>query len=101
MTKVPQEPLIPGNSLITATPEEGRALAIMIARHSVHAMQNELEVLVSGRAKYAHDPYGLIAASHVVAVEFGTIAAASGYWRTHAPLVMEVVDGAGDSVPQR
>lgn len=43
-------------------------------------MQNELEVLKSVRAQYAHDPYGLIAASHVV-VEFATIAAANDYWR--------------------
>jgi Hexameric tyrosine-coordinated heme protein (HTHP) len=81
MTQVPQVPLIPNNSLITPTPEEGRALAIMMARHTVHAMQKELEVLVNGRAQYAHDPYGLIAASHVVAVEFATVAAANNYWR--------------------
>lgn len=81
MTNVPQVPLIPDNTLITATPELGRALAIMMARHTVHAMQKELEVLVSGRAQYAHDPHGLIAASHVVAVEFATVAAANNYWR--------------------
>jgi hypothetical protein len=81
MTDVPQVPLIPNGSLITATPEEGRALAIMMARHTVHAMQKELEVLVNGRAQYSHDPYGLIAASHVVAVEFATVAAANNYWR--------------------
>jgi Hexameric tyrosine-coordinated heme protein (HTHP) len=44
-------------------------------------MQKELEVLKNGRAQYAHDPYGLIAASHVVAVEFATISAANNYWR--------------------
>jgi hypothetical protein len=44
-------------------------------------MQKELEVLKSGRAQYADDPYGLIAASHVVAVEFATIAAANNYRR--------------------
>ena len=81
MTQIPAEPLVPGNTLITRTPEEGRALAILLARHSIHAMQKELEVLVSGRAQYAHDPDGLIAASHVVAVEFATIAAANNYWR--------------------
>jgi hypothetical protein len=81
MTQIPAEPLVPNNSLIVATPEAGRALAILMARHSIHAMQKELEVLVNGRAQYAHDPYGLIAASHVVAVEFATIAAANNYWR--------------------
>jgi Mg/Co/Ni transporter MgtE len=52
----------------------------MLARNSIHAMQGELETLKTGRAQYAHDPYGLIAASHVVAVEFATIAAANTYW---------------------
>jgi hypothetical protein len=81
MTQVPPEPLVPNNTLITKTPEEGRALAITLSRHTIHAMQKELEVLKSGRVKYANDPYGLIAAGHVVAVEFATIAAANNYWR--------------------
>jgi Hexameric tyrosine-coordinated heme protein (HTHP) len=81
MTQVPQKPLVPNNTLITKTPEEGRALAVMLARNSIHAMQGELETLKTGRAQYAHDPYGLIAASHVVAVEFATVAAANNYWR--------------------
>lgn len=81
MTSLPPEPLVPNNSLVTSTPEEGRALAIQLARHSVHAMQKQLEILVSGRAQYAHDPYGLIAASQVIALEFSTIAAANNYWR--------------------
>jgi Hexameric tyrosine-coordinated heme protein (HTHP) len=81
MTKIPKESLIPGNSLITPTPEDGRALAITLSRHSIHAMQTELEILIEGRQKYAHDPIGLIAASHVIAVEFATIAAANNYWR--------------------
>jgi Hexameric tyrosine-coordinated heme protein (HTHP) len=81
MTQVPQKPLVPNNTLITKTVEEGRALAVMLARNSIHAMQGELETLKTGRAQYAHDPYGLIAASHVVAVEFATVAAANNYWR--------------------
>ncbi len=81
MTRVPTEPLVPGNTLITATPEDGRALAITLARHTVHAIQGELEVLMSGRPQYAHDPYGLIASGQVVAIEFATIAAANDYWR--------------------
>jgi hypothetical protein len=81
MTQVPQKPLIPNDTLITKTPEEGRALAILLARNSIHAMQGELETLKAGRAQYAHDPNGLIEASHVIAVEFATIAAANNYWR--------------------
>jgi Hexameric tyrosine-coordinated heme protein (HTHP) len=84
MTQLSPEPLVPGNSLITATAEEGRSLAILMARHSVHAMQRELEILVAGRAQYAHDPAALIAASHVVAAEFATIAAANDYWRARS-----------------
>ena len=82
MTDVPTTPLVPNNTLITASAEEGRALAITLARHSIHAIQKNLEVLTSGRAQYAHDPYGLIATSHVIAVEFATIAAANNYWRS-------------------
>ena len=84
MVQVPDKPLVPDNSLITPGPEEGRALAITLARHSVHAMQCELDVLQNGRSQYAHDPFGLIAASHVIAVEFATIAAANSYWRNGA-----------------
>jgi hypothetical protein len=37
MTQVPQKPLVPNNTLITKTAEEGRALAVMLARNSIHA----------------------------------------------------------------
>jgi hypothetical protein len=73
--------LVPGNSLITPTPEEGRALAILLARHSIHALQPDVEVLKIGRPVYSNDPDSLIAASHVIALEFATIAAANDYWR--------------------
>lgn len=82
MTQIPPEPLVPGNTLLTATPEQGRALAIILARHSIHAMQHDLEALVAGRAQYARDAHALIASSHVIAVEFATIAAANNYWRS-------------------
>ena len=84
MTRIPDEPLVPGNTLITATPEEGRALAITLARHSIHAMQHDLDALKEGRMRYMSDPPALMAASHVIAVEFATIAAANAYW-TRAP----------------
>ncbi len=73
--------LVPGGSLITATPEEGRALALMMARHTIHNIQPDLDVLKEGRTKYAVNPDSLIAASQVVAIEFRTIAAANNYWR--------------------
>ena len=73
--------LIPGGTLITATPEEGRALAITIARRTIHNIQPDLDVLKAGRPQYAANPASLIAASQVVAIEFQTIAAANNYWQ--------------------
>lgn len=40
--------LVPGGTLITKTPEEGRALAILMARHTIHNVQPELEILKAG-----------------------------------------------------
>ncbi|BBY54627.1 hexameric tyrosine-coordinated heme protein [Mycobacterium koreense] len=74
-------PLVPGGTLITATPEEGRALAFQIARRSIKNIQPNVEVLKGGRPEYADDAEGLIAAAQVVALEFQTIAAANDYWR--------------------
>lgn len=83
MNRVPDSELIlvPGGSLITATPEEGRALAITMARHMIHNLQPDLDILKAGRPIYAANPDSLIAASQVVAIEFQTIAAANNYWR--------------------
>jgi hypothetical protein len=83
MNRLPDAELVmvPGGTLITATPEEGRALAFLLARHSIHNMQPDLDVLKGGRPNYSTAPDSLIAASHVVAVEFQTIAAANDYWR--------------------
>ena len=60
---------------LTATPAEGRALAI-----AIHNIQPDLDVLKAGRPNYAARPDSLIAAGRVVAIEFQTIAAASNYW---------------------
>jgi hexameric tyrosine-coordinated heme protein (HTHP) len=83
VNRVPADGLVkvPGGTLITATPEEGRALALEIARHTIHNIQPDLDVLVGGRPNYSTTPESLIAASQVVAIEFQTIAAANGYWR--------------------
>jgi hypothetical protein len=83
VNRVPDDGLVkvPGGTLITATPEEGRALALEIARHTIHNIQPDLDVLVGGRPNYSTTPESLIAASQVVAIEFQTIAAANGYWR--------------------
>lgn len=83
MNRLPDSELvmIPGGTLITDTPEEGRALAMLIARHTIHNIQPDLDVLKAGREKYSTDPISLTAASQVVAIEFQTIAAANNYWR--------------------
>jgi len=83
MNRVPDTELvlIPGGTLITATPEEGRALAITMARHMIHNIQPDLDILKDGRPKYGANPDSLIAASQVAAIEFQTIAAANNYWR--------------------
>lgn len=73
--------LVPGGTLITNTPEEGRALAILMARHTIHNIQQDLDILKCGRRMYSVDPNSLIAASQVVAIEFQTIAQANNYWQ--------------------
>lgn len=74
--------LVPGGTLITNTPEEGRALAMLIARHTIHNIQPDIDVLMCGRMIYSVNPDSLTAASQVVAIEFQTIAAANNYWRS-------------------
>ena len=83
MNRVPDSELVlvPGGTLITPTAEEGRALAITMARHSIHNIQPDLDVLNDGRPTYSTNPDSLIAASQVIALEFHTVAAANNYWR--------------------
>ena len=73
--------LIPGNTLLTRTPDEGRQLAIAIARRVVKATQPDAAVREKLREVYAADAGLLMQVCHVVATEFATIAAANGYWR--------------------
>lgn len=72
--------LIPGNSLITETPEEGRMLAIKMSRLVIKATQPDATVRERLRGVYAEDPAMLIAIGQTVATEFATIAAANRYW---------------------
>ncbi|MDB5294815.1 MAG: hypothetical protein JWO31_798 [Phycisphaerales bacterium] len=74
--------LVPNNSLITATAEEGRQLAVHMTRLIVKATQPDGEKRKALRDVYANDAMMLIAVSQVVATEFATIAAANGYWRS-------------------
>lgn len=76
-----QVQMIPGNSLITATPEEGRQLAVKMARLVIKVTQPDAAMRDKLRPDYAEDAGLLIAIGQVVATEFATIAAANNYWR--------------------
>ncbi|HEY0975016.1 MAG TPA: hexameric tyrosine-coordinated heme protein [Solimonas sp.] len=73
--------LIPGNSLITATPEEGRQLAMTISRLVIKTTQPDDAVRSRLRDVYANDAMALLQVGQTVAIEFATIAAAINYWR--------------------
>lgn len=73
--------LIPKNTLITNTPEEGRQLAVKMARLIIKVTQPDAEVREKLRPVYAEDASMLIAIGQTVATEFATIAAANNYWR--------------------
>jgi hypothetical protein len=73
--------LVPGNSLITATPEEGRQLAVKMARLVVKTTQQDAAKRDQLRDVYANDAGMLLQITQVVATEFATIAAANNYWR--------------------
>lgn len=76
--------LIPNNRLVTATPEEGRQLAIKMARLIIKATQPDAQIRERLREVYANDAMMLIAIGQTVATEFATVAAANNYWRdTH------------------
>lgn len=76
-----QVQLIPNNSLITSTPEEGRQLAVKMARLIIKVTQPDASVREKLRPIYAEDAAMLIAIGQTVATEFATIAAANNYWK--------------------
>lgn len=69
------------HTLIVSTPQEGRELAIKMARKSIAAIQTDAEVRKKLRPNYVNDTAQLIASAQVVAIEFQTIAAANNYWK--------------------
>lgn len=73
--------LVPNNTLITATPEEGRELAIMLARKTIGAIQPDADTRHVLRPGYATNADSLTLAAQAVAIEFQTVAAANNYWR--------------------
>lgn len=73
--------LVPNNSLITATPEEGRQLSVKMARLIIKLTQPDEEKRKQLRDVYGNDAMMLIAVGQTVATEFATIAAANHYWK--------------------
>ena len=69
------------SSLITETPQQGFELAITLSRRGVKYTQPDADTLKKLRPDYANSAEALTAASHVVAVNFQTVAAANHYWR--------------------
>jgi len=68
-------------SLITATPLEGRMLAIKIVRKTIGTIQTDAEAKHRVRKIYAEDPIMLMRAAELVGNEFKTIAEANNFWR--------------------
>jgi hypothetical protein len=68
-------------SLITATPLEGRTLAITIVRKTIGTIQRDGEAKHRVRKIYAEDPEMLMRAAELVNMEFKIIAQANNYWR--------------------
>ena len=77
----PAVQLVPGNTLITRTPDEGRQLAVKMARLIIKTTQPDAAVRERLRPAYAEDAGLLIALGQTVAMEFATIAAANNYWK--------------------
>ncbi len=73
--------LVPNNTLLTNSPEEGRQLAMKMARLVIKATQPDTAVRERLRPVYAEDPALLIALGQNVALEFAVIAAANNYWK--------------------
>jgi len=68
-------------SLITATPLEGRQLAITIVRKTVGTIQRDGKIKHAVRDVYEKDPMMLMRAVELVNQEFAIIAIANNYWR--------------------
>lgn len=68
-------------SLITETPEQGFDVAITLSRMGVKKVQPDDDIRHKLRAVYENDADSLTSASHVIAVNFQTVAAANNYWK--------------------
>ncbi len=69
-------------TLITDTPEEGYELALTLSRQAVKMAQPDDVTSARMRPDYSHNADSLMMMSHVVAVNFNTVAQANGFWRS-------------------
>ena len=69
-------------TLKTDTPQQGYELAIKMSRMGVKYTQPSEEIRKKLRPNYDEDTGNLIAISHVIAVNFQTVASANGHWKT-------------------
>jgi len=68
-------------SLRTNTPQEGFELAIKLSQKGVEYTQPDVNIRKRLRPRYSQNADSLIAASHVIATNFQTVAAANNYWK--------------------
>jgi len=68
-------------SLETKTPQEGYELALKMSRMAVKYTQPSAEKRTQVRTKYETNADNLMAAAHVVATNYQTVAAANNYWK--------------------
>jgi len=68
-------------TLITETPEQGFEIALKLSRIAVKKTQPDDAIRSRLRADYENNADSLTMASHVVATNFQTVAAANNYWR--------------------
>lgn len=64
----------------TTTPQKGFELAITLSQQGVIYTQPSAEVRDRLRKDYSNNADSLIMASHVIATNFQTVAAANKYW---------------------
>ena len=65
----------------TNTPQECFELAIKLSQMGVEYTQPDENIRKKLRPKYSRNADSLIAASHVIATNFQTVAAANNYWK--------------------
>jgi hypothetical protein len=68
-------------TLNTSTPQEGFELAVKLSRLGMMVSQSHNDAGKGSRPVHRHDRAQLIAAAHVIALNFQTIAAANEWWR--------------------